>query len=173
MALKEQKVIWMGFSIQFIILFSRHGKVRLKRWFTTYSVKDKQKLTVDAVNTILSRKSDMCNVLEWKEHKLIYKRYASLYFCAGVSQDENELIILEMIHRYVELLDEYFGNVCELDVVFNFECAYYILDELFIGGELQESSKRVVSATMKLADETEKADFLMSTISDTNLLSFK
>ena len=38
-------------------------------------------------------------------------RYASLYFCAAVDKDENELIVLELIHRYVELLDKYFGSV--------------------------------------------------------------
>ena len=25
-----------------------------------------------------------------------------------------------MIHEYVEVLDKYFGNVCELDIIFNF-----------------------------------------------------
>ena len=25
-----------------------------------------------------------------------------------------------MIHLYVEVLDRYFGNVCELDIIFNF-----------------------------------------------------
>lgn len=29
----------------------------------------------------------------------------------------------------------------ELDLIFNFERAYYILDELLIAGEMQESSK--------------------------------
>jgi AP-1 complex subunit sigma 1/2 len=51
------------------------------------------------------------------------------------------LIILEQIHLFVEILDRYFGNVCELDIIFNFHKAYYILDELFIGGHLQETSK--------------------------------
>jgi hypothetical protein len=36
------------------------------------------------------------------------------------------------------VLDRYFGNVCELDIIFNFHKAYYILDEMFIGGHLQE-----------------------------------
>ena len=27
---------------------------------------------------------------------------------------------LEVIHQYVEVLDRYFGNVCELDIIFNF-----------------------------------------------------
>lgn len=35
-----------------------------------------------------------------------------------------------------------FWQVCELDIIFNFEKAYFILDEFIIGGEVQETSKR-------------------------------
>jgi hypothetical protein len=46
---------------------------------------------------------------------LLYNaRYASLYFCCCIEKDDNELLTLEIIHRYVELLDKYFGSVCEL-----------------------------------------------------------
>lgn len=38
-------------------------------------------------------------------------RYASLYFCCAIEDQDNELITLEIIHRYVELLDKYFGSV--------------------------------------------------------------
>ena len=38
-------------------------------------------------------------------------RYASLYFCVAIEPEDNELISLEIIHRYVELLDKYFGSV--------------------------------------------------------------
>ena len=50
---------------------------------------------------------------------------------------DNELLMLETIHRYVEVLDKYFGSVCELDIIFNFEKAYFILDELVLAGEMQ------------------------------------
>ena len=83
----------------------------------------------------------MCNVLEWKGMKLVYKRcgpppparlpsivprparrraaarYASLYFVACIDMNFNELITLEIIHMFVETLDRYFGNVCELDIM--------------------------------------------------------
>jgi hypothetical protein len=39
-------------------------------------------------------------------------------FCIDVT--DNELAYLESIHLFVEMLDRYFGNVCELDLVFNF-----------------------------------------------------
>lgn len=38
-------------------------------------------------------------------------RYASLYFCCAIEGADNELLTLELIHRYVELLDKYFGSV--------------------------------------------------------------
>ena len=38
-------------------------------------------------------------------------RYASLYFVACVDKEDNELITLEVIHHFVEVLDKYFGNV--------------------------------------------------------------
>ena len=47
-----------------------------------------------------------------------------------------------MIHRYVILLDTYFGSVCELDLTFHFHKAHYLLDEVVIAGEFGESSRR-------------------------------
>jgi hypothetical protein len=62
----------------------------------------------------------MCNFLDYKEYKIVYKRYASLYFITIVDKDHNELIVLELMQTFVEILDKYFGNVCELDLIFNF-----------------------------------------------------
>ena len=60
----------------------------------------------------------------------VRRRYASLYFIAAVDAEDNELLALQTIHFYVEVLDKYFGNVCELDLVFNFHKAFYTLDEV-------------------------------------------
>jgi AP-2 complex subunit sigma-1 len=50
----------------------------------------------------------------------VYRRYAGLFFCLCVDANDNELASLEAIHLFVEVLDAFFGNVCELDLVFNF-----------------------------------------------------
>jgi hypothetical protein len=55
-------------------------------------------------------------------------------------------------------MDKYYGNVCELDIIFNFTKAYYILDELLIAGELQESSKRDVLRRISQQDALETAE---------------
>jgi hypothetical protein len=57
---------------------------------------------------------------QYMNYKLVYRRYAGLYFAMGVDVTDNELAYLESIHLFVELLDEFFRNVCELDIVFNF-----------------------------------------------------
>lgn len=87
--------------------------------------------------------------------KIVYRRYASLFFIAGCSSDDNELITLEIIHRYVEQMDKYYGNVCELDIIFSFTKAYYILDEILLAGELQESSKKNVLRCIGQQDSLE------------------
>ncbi|KAF2982964.1 hypothetical protein EK904_013570, partial [Melospiza melodia maxima] len=46
-----------------------------------------------------------------RPHLPVSPRYASLYFCCAIEGQDNELITLELIHRYVELLDKYFGSV--------------------------------------------------------------
>ena len=58
--------------------------------------------------------------------KIVYRRYASLFFIAGCDATDNELLALEIVHRYVEQMDKYYGNVCELDIIFNFQKAYAV-----------------------------------------------
>ncbi|XP_038658760.1 AP-1 complex subunit sigma-2 isoform X2 [Scyliorhinus canicula] len=138
--------------MQFMLLFSRQGKLRLQKWYVPLSDKEKKKITRELVQTVLARKPKMCSFLEWRDLKIVYKRYASLYFCCAIEDQDNELITLEIIHRYVELLDKYFGSVCELDIIFNFEKAYFILDEFLLGGEVQETSKKNVLKAIEQAD---------------------
>ncbi len=94
----------------------------------------------DVTQLVLARRTRMCNFLEYKgllspshrpltplhlllnsfkgsrahgatDTKVIYRRYASLFFICSISPGDNELVTLEVIHRYVEVLDRYFGNV--------------------------------------------------------------
>ena len=97
-----------------------------------------------------------------QDTKIVYRRYASLFFIAGCSSDDNELITLEIIHRYVEQMDKYYGNVCELDIIFSFTKAYYILDELLLAGELQESSKKNVLRCIAQQDSLEDMEVCLS-----------
>nr|XP_020646122.1 AP-1 complex subunit sigma-1A isoform X1 [Pogona vitticeps] len=136
----------------------RQGKLRLQKWYLATSDKDKKKMVRELMQVVLARKPKMCSFLEWRDLKVVYKRYASLYFCCAIEGQDNELITLELIHRYVELLDKYFGSVCELDIIFNFEKAYFILDEFLMGGEVQDTSKKSVLKAIEQADLLQEED---------------
>ena len=138
--------------IHFALLFSKQGKIRLSKYYEPYSQASRLKLQRDVMNLVIPRPSRLCNVVDYKTYKLVYKRYASLYFVFAVDADDNALIVLEKIQRFVEILDGYFGNVCELDLIYQFTKAYYVLDEVFVAGEMQESSKRLVARLVSEQD---------------------
>ncbi|OVF04856.1 putative AP-1 complex subunit [Clavispora lusitaniae] len=100
----------------------------------------------------------MCNILEYKDMKIVYRRYASLFFVMGIDSSDNGLATLEIIHRYVEQMDKLYGNVCELDIIFGFSKAYNILDELLLDGYMMESSKKEVVRKVSQQDELENMD---------------
>ncbi|KAH3661878.1 hypothetical protein OGAPHI_006057 [Ogataea philodendri] len=64
----------------------------------------------------------------------------------AVDVQDNELSYLEMVHLMVEVLDSYFNNVCELDIIFNFYKVYQVLDEMFLSGEFQETIAHSVAS---------------------------
>ena len=138
--------------IHCLMLINRQGKIRLVKWFDVSQITDKYKYMRDVAVTIIGRSSRLCNFMEWGEYKIIYKRYASLYFITLCDKDENELIILEMLHHFVECLDRYFGSVCELDIIFNYHKAYYIIEEIIAAGYIKESDKKCILQSLKQQD---------------------
>jgi AP-2 complex subunit sigma-1 len=60
-----------------------------------------------------------------------------------------------LISRLQLTPDAFFQNVCELDLVFSFYKVYAILDEVFLAGEIEETSKQVV---LDRLDYLEKLD---------------
>lgn len=94
-----------------MLLFSRQGKVRLQKWFVAEQDKQKKKVIRELIALVLNKKPKTCAFFEWQDKKIVFRRYASLFFLAAIDTDDNQLMTLEKIHRYVELLDNYFGSV--------------------------------------------------------------
>lgn len=67
------------FQMLFMLLFSRQGKLRLQKWYVAHPDKVKKKITRELITTILARKPKMCSFLEWKDCKIVYKRWVWLF----------------------------------------------------------------------------------------------
>lgn len=53
------------------------------------------------------------------------------------------------------------SQVCELDIIFNFEKAYFILDEFLMGGEIQETSKQMVNRSIEASDMLQEVRYTL------------
>ncbi|KAK6323426.1 hypothetical protein J4Q44_G00057650 [Coregonus suidteri] len=62
--------------MRFMLLFSRQGKLRLQKWYTATAERDKKKMVRELMQVVLARKPKMCSFLEWRDLKIVYKRYS-------------------------------------------------------------------------------------------------
>uniref|UniRef100_A0A6T8NVY6 AP complex subunit sigma n=1 Tax=Proboscia inermis TaxID=420281 RepID=A0A6T8NVY6_9STRA len=153
--------------IRFFLLQNRQGKTRLSKWYVpppnsgannnsgsiSGAEAEKARIEAEVHRLVTSRDKKYTNFIEYNNYKLIYRRYAGLFFTIAVDMTDNELNYLETIHLFVELLDSYFSNVCELDIVFNFNRVYAILDEFMLAGEIEETSKREILERVKVIEK--------------------
>ncbi|KDN48468.1 hypothetical protein K437DRAFT_86423 [Tilletiaria anomala UBC 951] len=88
--------------------------------------------------------------------RVIYRHYATLYFVFVVDGSESELGILDLIQVFVESLDRCFENVCELDLIFNFDQVHAILGEMIQGGLVLETNINEIVASAKTINKARK-----------------
>ncbi|PVU91507.1 hypothetical protein BB559_004095 [Furculomyces boomerangus] len=62
---------------------------------------------------------------------------------------------MESIHLFVEVLDKFFGNVTELDLVFSFFKVYAVIDEMFLAGEIEETSRENIIHRIDMLEKME------------------
>lgn len=162
--------------IKGIIIVNNHGKPRLVKFYQPVASEALQQAVIRRVFQQVSNRPDsFCNYLEtmvcpeWggspvlkssadeeddfdDTSKLIYRHYATLYFCFCVDRQESDLGILDLIQVFVEALDKAFGNVCELDLIFHSDRVHYILDEIVMGGMVLETNIHAVLQATKDQD---------------------
>ncbi|OMJ91500.1 hypothetical protein SteCoe_5869 [Stentor coeruleus] len=140
--------------ISFILMVNKQGQTRLAQYYNYMTISERATLEGELVRKCLSRTENQCSFLEHHQFKVIYRRYASLYFIVGLEEEDvNELSYLEFIHNLVETLDKYFENVCELDIMFNIEKAHFALDEMVMNGSIFETNKATILGQIYALDK--------------------
>lgn len=83
-----------------------------------------------------------------------------------VDESESELGILDIMQTFVETLDAYFKNVCELDIIFNMDKVHHVLDEIIQGGMVLETKKEDIFSSVNEMRKLEKADEPLLSLKD-------
>jgi AP-3 complex subunit sigma len=144
--------------IKAMLIFNTRGQARVSKFFDSCSIELQQKLLREAYQIISKRDVDSCNFIEYNDNKLIYRHYATLYFVLLVDSTESEYDIYEIIHVFVQCLDQYFENVCELDLIFHSDKVNHILNEFFMGGFIVDRNADAILNDIRTQIRLERQD---------------
>ena len=129
-----------------VMVVNNFGRGRLLKFYSQRTAEQQQQVVKDLFN-VLSARTDGLSVERpsraskcARGTRVVYRQYATLYFCVAIDASEIELGMLDFIQVFVEVLDRHFKNVCELDVIFNSEQVHWILDEMITGGLVLETN---------------------------------
>lgn len=136
--------------IRFLLMMNKQGTPRISQYYDTeLDGSQRRKVESDVYRTIITRGSSSSNFCEQADLSFVYRRYVGLYVVVGIEPGDSEMLALETIHLFVEILDRYFGTVRELDIVYHFNAVYAILDEFILAGQVQETNKDVILQRIK------------------------
>ena len=71
--------------IRFFLLQNKQGKTRLSKWYITPpDDSERVKIEADVNRIIVGRDKKFTNFVEYQNYKIIYRRYAGLFFAFGM-----------------------------------------------------------------------------------------
>ena len=77
------------------MLFAFFLYLKLFKIICRHPINERVALESEIIRRCLSRTEYQCSFLEYRGYKIIYRRYASLFFVVAVDgEDENELAVL-------------------------------------------------------------------------------
>ncbi|KAJ4297459.1 Sigma-adaptin 3A [Kalmusia sp. IMI 367209] len=115
--------------INAVLVFNNAGQPRLTKFYTQLSPTS-SRLILQILHPTTPTTTPLL---------VTYRHYATLYFIIISTSTESPLALLDLIQVFVQALDGLFENVCELDLIFNFETLHATLAEMIVGGVVVET----------------------------------
>lgn len=75
-------------AIKFVLMVNKQGQTRLASYYDWMTIDERSALEAETIRKCLSRTEMQCSFMEYRGMKVVYRRYASLFFIVGVEQDE-------------------------------------------------------------------------------------
>jgi len=138
--------------IHFCLIANKQAIIRLKRVYhhIDKALQAEQELAI--IRKCLSRANNQCNYFYHESLTIVYKKFTNLCFICAASKDENELALQEVLNVLMNGLNAYFNKVSELDIVYNCDKAYAILDEIIVHGCIAYTSMDRVLLPLQLLE---------------------
>lgn len=130
--------------VHYILVLNNKGTSRISKWYnnniTFLEKKNKISSLFQLIN--LRNKKLKLDFFDYEENKILYKYCSNLYFIIAIDSNDDHHFYLESLNFFLEILNHYFKNLNELDLISNFRIIYKILDQMYLGGEIQDVLKK-------------------------------
>lgn len=125
---------FLALMIDAIFLSNRAGEYQIKRQF----VKDE----ID-IGPMLNTKGVLRNFFEFKNRLYIARSYERVKIIF-ITKEENPFLILSYIDDLLQILNTYFLDFSDTNLIYNFEELFFILDCMFLDGKLIHNNKEKI-----------------------------
>lgn len=116
--------------IHSVLIFNTQGKPRLSKHYSNNNYRTK-----DSIHQLIITTRKTTNFIKLTNNLIaVYRNYATLSFVFIIDNTESELAILDLIQVLVQSLDKCFKNVCELDLIFNYDKLDLLINQIIQGG---------------------------------------
>ncbi|KAK6147789.1 hypothetical protein DH2020_018701 [Rehmannia glutinosa] len=88
-------------GIRFVLMVNKQGQTRLAQYYEYLNLEERRALEGEIVRKCLARNEQQCSFVEHRNYKVVYRRYASLFFLVGVDNEEK----LSALHQLCNNLD--------------------------------------------------------------------
>ena len=75
-------------TIKFVLMVNKQGQTRLASYYEWLPIPERVALETEIIRRCLLRTEYQCSFLEYRGYKVIYRRYASLFFVVAVDGEE-------------------------------------------------------------------------------------
>ncbi|KAG6431731.1 hypothetical protein SASPL_109814 [Salvia splendens] len=75
-------------GIRFVLMVNKQGQTRLAQYYEYLNIEERRALEGEIVRKCLTRNEQQCSFVEHRNYKVVYRRYASLFFLVGVDNEE-------------------------------------------------------------------------------------
>ncbi|MBA0574376.1 hypothetical protein Golob_001586 [Gossypium lobatum] len=86
-------------GIRFVLMVNKQGQTRLAQYYEWLTLEERRALEGEIVRKCLARNEQQCSFVEHRNYKIVYRRYASLFFLVGVDNDELDALMVEILWR--------------------------------------------------------------------------
>lgn len=75
-------------TIKFVLMVNKQGQTRMASYYEWLPIPERVALETEIIRRCLLRTEYQCSFLEYRGYKVIYRRYASLFFVVAVDGEE-------------------------------------------------------------------------------------